>query len=67
MPKLKTKSSIKKRFKMRPDGTLLHKKSGMRHNLRKRSIKEKRHDKGFFEIHPSDDKAIRRCVPYGIK
>ena len=67
MPKLKTKSSVKKRFKMRADGTLLHKKSGMRHNLRKRSVKEKRNDKGSFELHPSDYKTIKRCVPYGIK
>lgn len=67
MCKLKTKSSVKKRFKMRADGTLLHKKSGMRHNMRKRSQKEKRHDKGFVELHPSDVKCITRCVPYGIK
>lgn len=67
MPKLKTKSSVKKRFKMRADGTLLHKKSGMRHNLRKRSVKEKMHDKGYFQLHPSDKKCIARCVPYGLK
>lgn len=67
MPKLKTKSGVKKRFKMRADGTLLHKKRGMRHNLRKRSTKEKRNDKGFFQLHPSDIKCIARCLPYGIK
>ena len=67
MPKLKTKSGVKKRFKARADGTLLHKKSGMRHGMRKRSVKEKRHDKGFFELHPSDVKCIKRCVPYGLR
>ena len=67
MSKLKTKSSVKKRFQMKSDGTLLHKKRGMRHNLRKRSQKQKMHDKGFFELHPSDYKCIARCVPYGIK
>jgi large subunit ribosomal protein L35 len=67
MSKLKTKSSVKKRFKMRGDGTLIHKKSGMRHNMRKRSQKEKRQDKGFGELHPSDLKAIKRCVPYGLR
>jgi len=67
MPKLKTKSAVKKRFKMRADGTLVHKKSGMRHNLRKRSIKEKRNDKGMFELKQCDIKAIKRCAPYGLK
>ncbi len=66
MSKMKTKSGVKKRFKMRADGTLVHKKSGTRHNLRKRSQKEKRQDSGFFELHPSDVKCIKRCVPYGL-
>lgn len=67
MPKMKTKSAVKKRFKMRKDGTLLHKKAGMRHNLRKRSVKEKRNDQGFKTLHPSDVKNIKRCLPYGLK
>lgn len=66
MSKLKTKSSVKKRFKMRGDGTLVHKKSGMRHNMRKKSQKQKRDYKGFSTLHPSDIKCITRCVPYGL-
>jgi large subunit ribosomal protein L35 len=67
MPKLRTASGVKKRFKETGNGTLLHKKSGMRHGMRKRSNKEKRNDKGMVALHPSDIKCIRRCIPYGIK
>ena len=66
MPKLKTKSAIKKRFKMRGDGTLVHKKSHMRHNMRKKTQQQKRANKGFGELHASDIKCIMRCVPYGL-
>jgi len=65
MSKLKTKSSVKKRFKMKKDGSLWHKKANMRHNMRKKSSKQKRQDRGFHELHPSDYKCIARCLPYG--
>lgn len=51
---------------MRGDGTLVHKKSGLRHNMRKKTVKARRQDQGFFELHPSDLKCIKRCVPYGL-
>ena len=37
MPKLKTNSSAKKRFKITGSGKVKHKKAGKRHNLSKKS------------------------------
>jgi len=39
MPKVKTNSSAKKRFKITGTGKILHKQSGKRHNLGKKSQK----------------------------
>jgi len=67
MPKLKTKSAVKKRFKARGDGTLMAKKSGKKHNLRKRQTKLNRQKEGFFEVHKSHVKLVAKCTPYGLK
>lgn len=37
MPKMKTNSSAKKRFKVTGTGKILHKQAGKRHNLNKKS------------------------------
>ena len=37
MPKMKTNSSAKKRFKVTGTGKILHKQAGKRHNLGKKS------------------------------
>jgi large subunit ribosomal protein L35 len=37
MPKVKTNSSAKKRFKVSGTGKILHKQAGKRHNLNKKS------------------------------
>ena len=42
MPKQKTKSSAKKRFKYTGTGKLMRKQVGVRHNLRKKTTKSKR-------------------------
>ena len=42
MPKTKTKSAAKKRFKITGSGKLLVRHVGMRHNLGKMTIKQKR-------------------------
>lgn len=66
MPKLKTKSGVKKRFKMRADGTIVHRAAGRRHNMRKRSQKQKRNSRGTFELDKTDIVHIIRCAPYGL-
>ena len=42
MPKQKTKSSAKKRFRYTATGKLMRKQVGVRHNLRKKTTKAKR-------------------------
>ncbi len=52
MPKMKTNRSAAKRFKVTATGKIMHKPSGKRHNLRKRSAKAKRRlgkDKELFK------------------
>ncbi|HEU4850844.1 MAG TPA: 50S ribosomal protein L35, partial [Telluria sp.] len=54
MPKMKTKSSAKKRFRVRPGGTV---KSGMafkRHILTKKTTKNKRQLRGTRNISAAD-------------
>lgn len=43
MPKMKTNSSAKKRFRVTPNGKVLYAKAGLRHNLENMSPKRKRH------------------------
>jgi len=62
MSKLKTKSGVKKRFKMRADGTILHRAAGKRHNLRKKSVKAKRNLRGTFVLDKTDHKHVSRCL-----
>lgn len=40
MPKVKTNSSAKKRFKVTGTGKILHKQAGKRHNLGKKSQRQ---------------------------
>ncbi|MBM3579710.1 MAG: 50S ribosomal protein L35 [Alphaproteobacteria bacterium] len=40
MPKVKTNSSAKKRFKVTGSGKILHKQAGKRHNLGKKSQRQ---------------------------
>jgi ribosomal protein L35 len=43
MPKMKTKSSAKKRFRVRPGGTVKRGQAFKRHILTKKTTKNKRH------------------------
>jgi large subunit ribosomal protein L35 len=63
MPKMKTKSSAKKRFRVRPGGTV---KSGMafkRHILTKKTTKNKRQLRGTRNINASDVTSVLRMMP----
>ena len=63
MPKMKTKSSAKKRFRVRPGGTV---KSGMafkRHILTKKTTKNKRQLRGIMNLSPADTASVKRMMP----
>jgi len=64
MPKMKTKKSAAKRFRVRPGGTVKRGQAFKRHILTKKTTKNKRHLRGPVELHPSDVKSVRRMMPY---
>lgn len=63
MPKMKTKSGAKKRFRVRPGGTIKCAQAFKRHILTKKSTKLKRKMRGTTEIHGSDVSMVRRMMP----
>ena len=64
MPKLKTKSSAKKRFKFSASGLVIAQPAFKRHNLRKRPQKMKRQARGTMILDAHDMKQIIRYMPY---
>ena len=64
MPKVKTKKSAAKRFKVRPGGSVKRSQAYMRHILTKKSQKRKRHLRGTTGVHDSNKRAIRAMLPY---
>ena len=63
MPKLKTKSSAKKRFKLTGTGKVCAAVAFKRHNLRKRSTKMKRQARGMMTLSPQDARIVKSYMP----
>lgn len=63
MPKMKTKSSAKKRFRVRPGGTIKSAQAFKRHILTKKTTKAKRQLRGTTNIHASDVASVLRMMP----
>lgn len=59
MPKMKTKSSAKKRFKLTASGKVKMAQAGKRHGMRKRSNKFIQSARGTAVMHPSDAKKVK--------
>jgi len=64
MPKMKTKSSAKKRFRVRPGGTVKRGQAFKRHILTKKTTKVKRHLRGTVTVNASDSASVRAMMPY---
>ena len=54
MPKMKTKKSAAKRFRVRPGGTVKRGQAFKRHILTKKSTKTKRHLRGAVTVHDTN-------------
>lgn len=67
MPKLKTKSGCKKRFKFTASGKVKSPQAGKRHNMRKRSGSFLRKARGTTMMDESDTHRIVQYMPYGSK
>ena len=64
MPKMKTKSGAKKRFRVRPGGTVKRGQAFKRHILTKKSTQTKRKLRGPTSVHDTNVAAIRVMLPY---
>ena len=60
MPKTKTSSSIKKRFKVTASGKLLRRRAMKSHNLTKKTSKRKRGFRKDTPVAGVDTKAVRK-------
>ncbi|MBL4863451.1 MAG: 50S ribosomal protein L35 [Rhodobiaceae bacterium] len=65
MPKLKTKSSVKKRFKLTASGKVRSTQSGKQHGMIKRSNKQLRNQRGTTLLSAPDARIIKKMMPYG--
>ena len=64
MPKMKTKSSCKKRFKVTASGRVVAGQAGKRHGMIKRSNKFLRNARGTVTLCKADEGIIKSMMPY---
>ncbi len=64
MPKLKTKSSAKKRFKMTASGLVKAQAAGKRHGMIKRTTKFIRNARGTMVLCDQDARIVKKYMPY---
>ena len=67
MPKMKTKSSVKKRFKITATGKVLAGPGNKRHGLINRSQKMKRTNRGSQTLTDADARTVKQWAPYGLR
>jgi large subunit ribosomal protein L35 len=60
MPKLKTKSGAKKRFKVTATGKVMHAQRGKRHGMIKRTNKQIRNLRGTKVLFKSDGETVKK-------
>jgi|TARA_B100002003_G_C13691349_1_gene348411 large subunit ribosomal protein L35 len=65
MPKMKTKSSVKKRFSLTGTGKVRRSHAGKQHGMIKRSNKQIREHRGTTLLSDADAKIIKKFMPYG--
>jgi len=64
MPKMKTKSSAKKRFKVSATGKVIAAQAGKRHGMIKRTTKFIRQARGTTTLSAPDAKIVKGYMPY---
>lgn len=64
MPKMKTKSSCKKRFKTTASGKVKVQAAGKRHGMIKRSSKFIRNARGTMVLSDPDTRIVKQFMPY---
>jgi len=64
MPKMKTKSGAKKRFRLRGSGSVKRSQAFKRHILTKKSTKNKRQLRGSTGVHSTNMDSVKAMMPY---
>ena len=67
MPKLKTKSSAKKRFKITAKGKVIMSQAGKRHGMTKRTKRQIRNQRGTTVMSKQDGKIVKSYMPYSLR
>ena len=67
MPKMKTKSSVKKRFKTTATGKIKVAQAGKQHMMIKRTNKFLRNARGTMVLSEADAGIVKKYIPYGLK
>ena len=67
MPKLKTKSSAKKRFKITAKGKVIMGQSGKRHGMIKRTNAQIRNQRRTTVMSKQDSKIVKSYMPYNLR
>ncbi len=65
MPKMKTKSSVKKRFRLSAKGKVISTQAGKRHGMIKRTNKQIRNKRGTVIMNQADERIVKNFLPYG--
>jgi large subunit ribosomal protein L35 len=65
MPKLKTNSGAKKRFKFTKKGKIKRKKANLRHILTSKGNSQKKRLSGVAYVSEEDTYKVNRLMPYG--
>ena len=65
MPKMKTKSGAKKRFKLTASGKVRAGQAGKQHGMIKRTNKQIRNQRGTTVLSPQNAKIVRKFLPNG--
>lgn len=64
MPKMKTKSGVKKRFSLTAKGKVRANQSGKRHGMSKRPKSQIRNQRGTTILNDSDARIVKQFLPY---
>lgn len=67
MPKMKTKSSVKKRFSLTASGKVRANQAGKQHGMVKRSHRSLREQRGTTTLAKCDADIVKQFMPYGSK
>lgn len=65
MPKMKSHSGVKKRFKITGTGKVMHKRAGARHLLIGMSASRGRHLRKSVILNTTEGKVVKALLPYG--